>query len=427
MSRIWTLFLKWIVIVGMVFSLSGCLDSRDSSILQDMASGENQEQMELEVYGWDSEAEVLMLLADQYMKRNPAVKIQLNLIPESEYSQYMMRLKDGKLVADCVFFPEPGEAGIWVNKRLFRNMEDWLDQDEIKADYAQWSQRLGDESGYYQLPYRLRKLGVIYNQTLFDNMDIPYPSDHWTWEQYQEIAYALTDWEKHERIYGSQSFLPGNNWWMLLAYTRGAYDPFNEKDLGIFKQAADWCWSFNKRIGEKVPYNGNKNNDFQEGKLGMFFGTDETVKQLNKIIQEQGLSLSYGIAPLPGWEGEEVKELFEPAVVAMVKQTKYPDQVYDFINFVTGSEGAAILAANSIVPASHREMVRDQYLKSAPRPEETEFFITGMAEYQPLPGVYHRAATEILEREVALYLLGEQNSDDTFLNINGQLSDFRRE
>jgi multiple sugar transport system substrate-binding protein len=42
------------------------------------------------------------------------------------------------------------------------------------------------------IPQNISSLVVYYNQDLFDEYDVPYPSDKWTWAEFVEVAQALT-------------------------------------------------------------------------------------------------------------------------------------------------------------------------------------------------------------------------------------------
>ena len=43
---------------------------------------------------------------------------------------------------------------------------------------------------------------VYYNKKMFDDAGIAYPSDGWTWTEFQEIAQKLTDKSKKQYGFG---------------------------------------------------------------------------------------------------------------------------------------------------------------------------------------------------------------------------------
>ena len=140
----------------------------------------------LDVYAGKNEEKNLKLLVQAYEKENQDVSIELHWIPDSEYSQQMMRIKNGESEADCIFFPEAGEAAIWKNKKILKNLSPWYEtKNQVNASLY------GDvekDGALYMIPYRVGKICVYYNKTLFDSRGVEYPQENWTWEDYREKA-----------------------------------------------------------------------------------------------------------------------------------------------------------------------------------------------------------------------------------------------
>ena len=49
---------------------------------------------------------------------------------------------------------------------------------------------------------------IIYNKELFDQNNVPLPTDDWTWADFENAAAALTSGEGAEKIYGVADFQP---------------------------------------------------------------------------------------------------------------------------------------------------------------------------------------------------------------------------
>lgn len=382
----------------------------------------------LEVYAWQDEEDNVKLLAEEYMAQNQNVVIHTNFVPISEYVQMMMGLRNGGKQADCIFFPTPAEGSVWINKGLLKNLGRYMEEGFSEEDYGGWYQEGEEECRFYMIPYRMSHWAVYYNKDLFDRRGIPYPEENWTWEEYAQIAVSLTSREGEDKSYGSLSFEPTNIWWRVPARTMGANDPAKAEDLEAFRKAAEWCYDLTYEAGAQMPYTeqigrtGNSYDaNFLEGNIGMFFSGDWSVASLNKMIEQEGLAIHYDIAPMPHWEGEESWQISDAAVVSMMESTQYPEETWDFIRFVTGEEGACMLAQRGIIPAYCPEWIRQMYLSSEDYPEHREyFFMEGKSSCPPVNGRYVEVM-EVVREEVAHYLLQEKDLDQTFETIEEEL------
>lgn len=421
------------IVAGLLTVLLGGCGQKEPelySIWEDTTAEE--ERITLEVFVWDDEETNLQLLADAYSTENPEVGIHLNVIPSTEYSQQMMAIQKGTKVGDCVFFPHLAETAIWIEKGIVQNLEPFCEDIGEVDGFAKWYQEGEEEYSKYMRPYRVSRWAVFYNKDMFDEKGIPYPEDGWTWEDYAQTAVLLTNRVGINKTYGSLGTEPTSIWWRVPARTRGANDPMIPEDLEMFKESVQWCYRLTWELGAQIPYTertGNQgvngNEVFLDGQAGMFYCGDWAVAQLNDLIEEKNLKFTYDIAPMPCWEGEERCNISDAAVVTMTANTEYPEEVYDFIRFVTGPEGAAILARRGIIPAWDTEEIRDIFLNSTGGVQHLEnFFVEGELSSVPASVAYDEAM-EILRDEVASYLLKEQDLEQCFLNVEGALKEIK--
>lgn len=385
----------------------------------------------LQVYAGQSEKENLELLVDAYQKKNKELSVEIHLIPNSEYTQQMMRIKNREVQADCIFFQSAGEAAIWRNKKVLKDLRPWYEGTEEAAYYCRWYEDMADDGAYYMIPYRLGKICVYYNKTLFEKNGVDVPADGWTWEDYKEAAKRLTGWEDNRKIYGSLGFEGPGLWWMFPARTRGAEDPFDPEDLEVFRESAEWCHEFTKEFTTTFPYidwkdDGSGYNElFLEGRLGMYFGEDNEVNILNREIHNQSLEIEYDVVSLPVWDEAGTSEVYNTSVVTMSASSQYPEETYQFMEFCIGEEGAQILTENGAVPSWQSPAIQENYLASAGTPEHSECFLTNDMPTERKAGGLYNGGIAIMQNEVALYMKDEQELDYTFENIQKQLRELR--
>ncbi len=387
-------------------------------------SEEKEDVITLEVYVWDDEGSNLRMLADAYEQEKQGIRIHINVIPSSEYSQQMMAIKEGKKAGDCVFFPHVAEAATWIEKDIVQDLKPWLDAEIEELRFAQWCPEDGKEYQSYMLPYRVSRWAVFYNVKLFEEKGIPFPEEDWTWEEYAQTAVLLTDRVGVSKTFGSLGFEPTSIWWRVPARTRGANNPLILEDRQMFREAAEWCYRLSYELEAQIPYTeqtGNQgrvyNELFLDGGIGMFFTGDWSVYQINQLMEEKKSDFVYDIAPLPGWEDEENYVLSDAAVASVTQTTMYPQEAYDFIRFVAGEKGAKLLAAQGTIPAWDTEEIKEIILNSTEIPEHMEYFYREGKLSSVPASVSYNEAMEIMRKEVSSYLLQEKSSDQCFDQI----------
>ena len=404
---------------------TGCKET-----VQDMPDEKEVEETVLEVYAGQSERESLGLLAEAFEGENPEISVNLHFIPDSEYTQQMMKIKNHEAEADCIFFPDTGEAVLWREKGILKDLTEWSEDSQVLSYYQNWYANMAEDEKYSMIPYRIGRICVYYNKTLFDARGIASPEDGWTWEELKETAAQLTGWSGNEKVYGAPGFEASGYWWTLPARTRGAADPFREEDLAVFQETAQWCHEFTSDLSGPFSYaewgddvENNYYTLFLEGRLGMFFGDDTEVKTLNQDIEEQGLSLEYGVAPLPAWNGGDYTEVFNTATASVAEASAHPDEAFHFIEFCTGQQGAEILAENNTVPAWQTDEICEIYLGASESPAGRECFLMGEVPAETAVGNLYQGGMEIMRQQVSLYLMDQQELEYTFRNIRRELDE----
>ena len=406
-----------LLVVCILLCLPGCSADKVQQLyhIQEFEPVE-KETIILEVFAWEDEEKNVRALMDCYAEINPEVSIHLNILPSSEYSQQMMAIKQGMKECDCVFFPNVAEAAVWVDKGVLQTLEPWIQKETALIDEKKYNG--------FMLPYRMSRWAVFYNKAIFDDCGIPYPDSDWTWDEYAQLAVRLTNRVGVNKRYGSLGFEPTSIWWRVPARTRGAENPLQEEELQKFRESVEWVYNLTYELEAQQPYTeqtGSQgkllNEIFLSGEAAMFFCGDWTVSQLNDLIRENKLDFSYDIAPMPRWEEEARYAIADAAVIAMTESTKYPNETFEWIQFVSGPDGAAVLAERGIIPAWESDEIRGKFLNSSVYPEHMEYFFMNDEESTIPASKEYSEAMEIMRDEVASYLLQEQDIEQCFENI----------
>lgn len=374
------------------------------------------------------EAEQIKELADCFMEKYPDISVQVTLIPKSEYTQQMLKVKNNVSSFDCVLFPSVDEAAVWMNKDTLADIKPFIEGMKTEFAYDQWYSQDESHIAAYVLPYRKSRWAVFYNERLFDKLDVPYPQGDWTWEEFEQTAVKLTSWVGGSKTYGLLSFNPAEDRWRIPAATMGARNPENSEELEWLIKSAKWYYQLTYEKNVQIPYREQTgairtdyDNQFLKGNIGMYISSDWSISELNRKIKETGRSFRYNIAPLPYWEGQERWEVTDVHVGAVIKDCSYPAEAFQFIRFVTGSEGAEILARQGLIPAWNTEEIVQMYLSEIEVPENKEVFL---AEGKPctIPAsVTYYKHMDVIKAAMGRYLLREQDLEHILLEIKEEV------
>jgi len=155
------------------------------------------------------------------------------------------------------------------------------------------------------VPALVDNLALIYNKTLFDAAELPYPTDQWSWEDYRAAARKLTDPAKN--VYGSAYSVSGSEdttWhlWPLLWQHGGKIldgkKPAFNTDAGVAALETLRVMA----VEDKSMYLDQTDEKysplFWSGRIGMIMsGPWELLELANH-------KTNYGVAQLPGHDGD---------------------------------------------------------------------------------------------------------------------------
>ncbi len=136
-------------------------------------------------------------IADAYMAKNSDVFVEIQNIPSSGYVEKILTSIAAGVAPDVFtyyFAADQAEEGFledltpYMDRDGFNPHEMWFPSARARAEY---------KGHYYSVPRDAVYLTFVYNEELFDNAGIPYPTSDWTPEEMKEILRQITDYENH--------------------------------------------------------------------------------------------------------------------------------------------------------------------------------------------------------------------------------------
>lgn len=400
-------------------------------------TGKNRERkvadapLSIHFYTWVDEEPYMKKVIAAFEAKNRDIRVKPTFVPNSEYRQKLLIALSGGTHIDVFNQRSPADNVICVKKNQLIALDTLMKKHGYNSTGVQdLINQLKVEGRLYALPYRKSAWVLYYNKTIFDKAGIAYPDGTWTWEKYAKTAKLLTRGVGENKIWGTLNYQPTNIWWRVPALASGHNNPLKEADLVAFKRAAKLAFDLSYTLQAQQPYGdrvGTRGGDyiatFLQGKTAMFYNGDWAVEMLNRRIIQENICLDYDIALLPHWEGNASASTGAPAVISISKNTKKADAAFRFIQFVTGEAGANIIAQSGLIPAWNSNSVKREFLKNLQQPKNAKYFFTQKL-YPQVPVVAsYDNSMQIVTEEVSLYLVKEQNLDETFIKIKQRLRD----
>lgn len=161
-------------------------------------------------WGGAVKADAFQNSADAYSEKNPNVVIELINIPGGEYTNKLLAMIAGGTPPDVINI----NSGLTLELdgmlvELTDKMSDLGYFDEQRGLYPGWFSLLSSDGFYnrgeslYQAPLGTGTTILAYNQRLFDEAGVAYPTRDWTWEgEFLEAAKKLSEPENQWGVNG---------------------------------------------------------------------------------------------------------------------------------------------------------------------------------------------------------------------------------
>lgn len=299
--------------------------------------------------GNDAENKAYEELVSSFEKANPNIKIQMKTIP---YSDYEVRLRTEIATGtppDIMAIDSPTLA-LYANAGSLLSIDSYMKSEGSIEDFPTSTLRgLSYNDQIYLAPIAESSIALFYNKHVLKEAGIPFPSSNpnepLTWDEVIEIAKKVTNPEK-----GIMGIDPGQGFgegeapayfkmpflWQfgadVLSPDATTASGYLDSEKAI--EALQLYQDFYHEQGVASVEMGT--NDFINGKLAMTVLGSWTLKDFERN-EDFTLGEDFGVAPLP-------KGVYQVSpnggwALGISSQSKYPNEAWKFIKYVTGYEG----------------------------------------------------------------------------------------
>lgn len=193
----------------------------------------------------------------------------------------------------------------------------------------------------YGLPAGFTTHVIYYNKKLFDEANVEYPQEGWTWSDFIEKAKKLTDPTKKQYGFAINASPDPYDFEQFLWSNGTSYiSPDGKKIDGYMNsdEAVEAVQMFVDMIkdGYAVLVGGKSQQSgddvFKAGKIAMW----ETGIWPKTEFEEA--KIDFGIAPLPAFPNKIAKSVINVSAVSIAKDSKNKDAAWEFLKYYTSPE-----------------------------------------------------------------------------------------
>jgi len=253
----------------------------------------------------------------------------------------------------------PGYATL-VQKNAIIALDDYIKEDKVDlAKYAGATDQVIVDGKLYQLPFRNDFWVVFYNKDIFDKAGVAYPTNDMTFAEYDALARKVT-----KTTFGAQVYGTHYHTWRSTVQLLGVLDgkhtildgeysflqPYYELVLNQEKDGV--CRKYTDLKTEGLHYSAA----FSGGDVAMMNQGSWFISTLITNIKsgeyDSKLCGNWGIVKYPHAEGVEAGSTLGTITgLAVTSATDVADEAWDFVKWVSGEEGAKVMASSGNFPA----------------------------------------------------------------------------
>lgn len=318
--------------------LVGC-GSKDKG---EASSGDSNSPVTISYAIWDSGQEKgLRKLADEFEKKNPNIKINIQVTGWNDYWTMLEAAATGGSLPDT-FWMHSNEIYRYGSNKMLLDLNDYI-KDSKEVDLKNFPEGLNKiyniNDHQYALPKDYDTIGLWYNKKMFDEAGIPYPDDSWNWDKLKEVAKKLTKSDGSQ--YGVLAPLHNQEGYYNFIYQNGGNIINNEKkseyDNPKTIEAMKYYFDLSKEgLSPKIYNDKERAEALQNGQVAMgFFGS----WNLSAFSENEYMKNNFDVAVLPSSNDGKRSTIFNGLGNAASAKTKHPQEAWKWLEYLGSKEG----------------------------------------------------------------------------------------
>lgn len=375
-------------------------------------------------WGNDVEEQSLRALIAEFEKRNPHIRVEIEITPWARMLDKLMISSAGGRPPDVTrisseWFPPIAAKG------LLEPLDDYIERDNYDLDdfYPESIEGWGVWNGrVLEIPTDIDIYAMYYNKDMFDKYKLPYPDETWDWDKYLEVAKKLTLDTNGDGVI-DQWGTTLDMWWQDYVYANGGTiigpDPATGDVQCTLDQPAaydglqfmaDLINKYHVSPTAEEAANQGTSKLFTSGKIGMTISGSWAAEL---IYKNEITTFKYDVAPIPKGPKERVS-IICGAAYAVLKRSQHKEEAWELVKWMTGKEYQRAAAMRSQIIPSRRSVAESgAYLGLDADPKNRQAFLYMIQFGKPVPPVSCAPEmTQIIQSELDLVRLGRETAEE---------------
>ncbi len=300
----------------------------------------------LTLMGWSSstaENDALMAQVEAFMVANPDIKVTVNLVPE-----YDTTIQAAFAAGDSpnVFYVDSSRLPDWAEAGVLASGEGKIEN--LEEHYESLLEAFTYNGTLYCPPKDFSIMALQYNKDMFDATGLDYPTPDWTWEDLRAAAEALTGTDAEGRTVLGLVTPPNFERWLPFLYQAGG-SVLNEDWTEVTFDSDEAREALEFYVGMARDGIAGPPSAVDAGWGGEAFGQRRVAMAMEgnwviKYLLDQFPDLNWGVTELPMHpDGGQATMVFT-VCYGVAADNDHPDESWKLVNFLTGPEGAMMVA-----------------------------------------------------------------------------------
>lgn len=344
--------------------------STETTVATEAESTEAAGQITLKWAIWDKDTTPYWsALKEAYEASHDGVTVEMVDLGSADYMTVLAtELSGSGSDFDVVTIKDvPGYATL-VSKNTLEPLDDYIKAAGIDlTQFGGVDSQVTVDGSLYELPFRNDFWVVFYNKDIFDAANVAYPTNDMTFEEYDALARQVTDTTYGSQIYGTHyhtwrsdvqlfGVLDGEH-----SILDGEYEFFKPYYEMVLAQEDDQvCRNYADLSAEGLHYSAAfSGGDVAMMNMGSWF-ISTMISNIASGEYDASLCGNWGIVKYPHAEGVEPGSTLGTITgLAVTSVSAQKDAAFDFVNWVSGAEGAKVMAGTGNFPAIMTDEVAD--------------------------------------------------------------------
>ena len=351
---------------------------------------------------------------------HPNIKVELMDIPSADYTTKLSVMLNGGSELDAFWIKDADTTKELANKGQLADLTEYIERDGVDLSaYNGLAENFNFDGKQYAMPIRTDYYVMFYNKDIFDEAGVEYPSNDWTWTDFENMAAELTSGEGANKIYGAylhtwqacvESWGIQDGKHTIMDYSTG-YDFFKPYyEMALRMQDAGSIQDYGELKSGNIHYSG----PFPQGTVAMLpMGTYFMATMIEKVSSGES-TVNWGVATLPHPDDVEAGwTVGSTTPMAVNAASEKQEAAWEFVKFATGEGGAAEYAKVGYIPALSSDSTFETLAAVEGMPEGVAEALQtkNIALDRPIADKV-ADVNQMLGEEHSLIMLGELSVDD---------------